>query len=563
MNEVVTLTIILILALIMLMLAFTKSMALQHFGLTGLLILAAVVLSAGYGYKQSSDMMTLEYAEVISAQLSKVNSYMKELEEAESEETNGALELYSNLGTTLAENVIGTDGRSKSTFESAVLVKRNTDGKYEECYTVGDDSNFWKEVQDDSVDVIDDAMAAGTAAYQECKDGSIICAVAASDTVTPQFAVVLQTIPDELENKISDVRQDYLVYGGIFLAVALLCSLLLVILQHKDVRRMINIMRRVAEKRESAQIFSGKTLENKVKSNEMRTLCSGLKQIATDNQRINYDKYKALQVYYRFAPKDIEKIMGKSSILDVKVNEQVKLESTLAYISFNINERLKQHEQLHDINEYYMKLGRVRNQHNGIIINSSTDLSTIQMIFNEMASDAVQFGIDMVSDDAQTAESAPVLVLLHRTSFVYGISGDDEQTFAFAHSVEMKEIEKHVEQLRRMGVRMAVTDYVKEMLPAETQQRYIGYITGQGMKFNFYEILDAYPAKERQQRIDTHEKFDEAMKLFYQSDFFFARTLFTEILKDCPHDDVTKHYIFRCESCLNGQDFKDDRFALL
>ena len=82
------------------------------------------------------------------------------------------------------------------------------------------------------------------------------------------------------------------------------------------------------------------------------------------------------------------------------------------------------------------------------------------------------------------------------------------------------------------------------------------------MKFNLYEVLDAYPARERQCRIDTLTKFNEAIKLFYQSDFYFARTLFTEILKDCPEDDVAKHYIFRCESCLNEENKGDHRFSL-
>ena len=325
---------------------------------------------------------------------------------------------------------------------------------------------------------------------------------------------------------------------------------------------MLRIMRRVAEGKEDLKVLADRGLENEVSSNEMRLLYSGLRQIAADIMRVNYGKYKALQIYYRFAPKKIEQIMGKNSILDVEINEQVNMEATLAYISFNINERLQQNEQLQNINDYYTRLGQYRKKYNGIIFNSSTDLSTIQMMFNDEIKEAIQFGIDMASEEKTDNREQRIFVLLHRTSFIYGISGDDEQTFAFAHSLEMKVIEKYVDRLRRIGIRMAVTDYVHEMLPANTSARYIGYIQEQGLKFNLYEILDAYPAGERQERLDSNEKFEEALRLFYQSDFYFARTLFTEILKDCPRDHVAKHYIFQCESCLNEEKKGADRYTL-
>ena len=109
---------------------------------------------------------------------------------------------------------------------------------------------------------------------------------------------------------------------------------------------------------------------------------------------------------------------------------------------------------------------------------------------------------------------------------------------------------------------MAVTDYVYDTLSSRVKCRYVGYIEEGEYKFKLYEIVDAYSVAERQRRIETAEKFAEAMKLFYQSDFYFARTLFTEILKDCPDDDVAKHYIFKCESCLDEMNAGENKFSL-
>ena len=100
---------------------------------------------------------------------------------------------------------------------------------------------------------------------------------------------------------------------------------------------------------------------------------------------------------------------------------------------------------------------------------------------------------------------------------------------------------------------MAVTDSVYELIEKETAGRYIGYLESEGYTFKIYEILDACPAKERQKRLDTKEKFEKALNLFYQEDYYLGRNLFTEVLKECPDDEVAKWYLFLCEKCLNAE----------
>ena len=123
-------------------------------------------------------------------------------------------------------------------------------------------------------------------------------------------------------------------------------------------------------------------------------------------------------------------------------------------------------------------------------------------------------------------------------------------------------MEKYIDRLRGLGVRVAVTEEVYENMPTGMESRYLGFFVDESKKYNLYEVLDAYSMKERQKRLDSKEKYDEAMQLFYQSDFYFARILFTEILKECPDDDVVKHYIFRCEKCLSGEKIEESKLAI-
>lgn len=553
-----------IVVIALLALVFTHSMAMQRFGVMELFTLVAVAGCMWIGYHETVSNVAEEYGALITAQVSGLRPYMNELETA-GKVQNGALELYSDLGTYLTTWVTGLSDSDELPYESASLVQLGSDGTYAECFTVGENQIFWTERKEEGTEVVENAMTTGVVSSLALEDGDTLYAVTGTDSMTAQFAAVVEITPDQLTDRIDSIRLTYLRFGLILACIITVCYIVIVRLQNRDIYRMLQTIRRITDGKEDLRTAAEHGIAAGLRSNEMRLLYSGLRQLSDDVRRINYEKYKALQVYYRFAPKDIERILGKNSILDVKVGEQVNLEATLAYISFNINDRLEQHEQFRDINAYYTRLGEIRKRRGGIIFNSSTDLSTIQMMFNEQVKEAVQFGIEMAleqSDREMSAES-DIFVLLHRTSFVYGISGDEEQTFAFAHSHDMKEIEKHVESLRSMGIRMAVTDYVEEMLPAGCESRYIGYIREADMKLNLYEVLDAYPAKERQQRLMARDAFDAALRLFYQEDFFFARTAFTEILKDCPQDAVAKHYIFRCESCLNGEIHGADRFSLL
>ena len=66
---------------------------------------------------------------------------------------------------------------------------------------------------------------------------------------------------------------------------------------------------------------------------------------------------------------------------------------------------------------------------------------------------------------------------------------------------------------------MAVTDAVYEVVEKDAACRYIGFIEEGDYSFKLYEVLDAYPARERRRRIEANGKFQEGLSLFYRDDF--------------------------------------------
>ena len=313
---------------------------------------------------------------------------------------------------------------------------------------------------------------------------------------------------------------------------------------------LVRVAARVAEGKEDWDSLKDSTGGFWLESNEMRRLKNSLGQISTDVARMNYMKYKVLQNYYRFAPKHIEQILSKTSIMEVEPGDKARVTGTLAFVSYPENSGVNEEAYLRRVSREYQYLGEKQKEYEGILLSDNSDLTTMQLLFQKETRKALNFGVEM-SMSQEDNSRGQAFVLLHHTSFLYGVVGDEEQAFTYLLSNEMKMLERYVEKLRSMGIRMAVTDAVYELVEKETTGRYIGYLEEGNCRFRLYEILDAYPAKERQRRLDSREKFQKALELFYQGDYYLGRNAFTEVLKESPNDEVAKWYLFLCEKCLN------------
>lgn len=228
----------------------------------------------------------------------------------------------------------------------------------------------------------------------------------------------------------------------------------------------------------------------------------------------------------------------------------IQTEADIAIVSSGISGKLEQKETIACLNENYRMVSEARESAKGIFLCGNADLSEICSIFLGDTKKAIQFGIDVVTGSENIRSREQTFVLLHHANLIYGAAGDGKQASTYILSNDMRILNSYTEQLRSLGVRMAVTDSVHELIDETTASRYIGFVERGRHTFKLYEILDAYPAKERQSRLDTRTKFQDALNLFYQDDFYLARSMFTEVLKENPTDEVTRWYVFICERCL-------------
>ncbi len=333
-----------------------------------------------------------------------------------------------------------------------------------------------------------------------------------------------------------------------FLVVFLIGSGLIVILyylQNMDLKALEHAMRDVALGRLKLKVPD-------TPAQDLKAMWNSLSEICKRMEEINYEKFRIFEAYYRFAPKNIETIMGRDSIFDVKNGDMVRVKGTLMLLSSKregFGER-----KVKSLTNIITYMNQFEDEQEGILVSQDSSLSVLQFLFldeyDRTAARATQF----IHRNSSDPDSEFVSGLLYDDAFIYGVAGTKSQSLSFLTSPHSKELEDYASWFSDMKVPLVVTEgVVKREDPGQT--RYIGFVLldSDGAKLNLYEVIDAESARLRQLKLSTREKFEETLQLFYSKEYYLARNQFSEILKECPEDNLTRWYLFESERYLNSE----------
>lgn len=544
---------------------FGRSRMIQRVGCMELILTAAVGGCALFGFLKAADFTEKQYHQMLAISLEQAAPYLTDLED-ELEVYGGSDEAFIREAERVVEDALPIlrFGEGQDIVNGLFLVKRDEQGAYKERFRAGEAVGGWEDVQAAAVPLIGRARRSRETVWLAYESKMAVFVITDRSRIAPAYALVVLVSEQPLAEALTALKTQYFYYSLLFMTAATLLVILAVLLQEKEMHRILRLLVRAVKGREetTAVLKRAGTTLFRGESNEAYALHNSLKQIAINTERRNYLKYQALRAYYRFVPREIEKILGKQSILDVKPMDQAKIMSTAAFVSFAEREDLSEEEYLRQLKGNYALLCEGCRAFGGSMLADGCHAGAMLLLFYEESRKALQFGIQMTVRELVDQSAGQAFVLLHRTSLVYGVAGNEEQSFPYVYSDEVRILQKYTDSLRAMGVRMAVTDRVLERDRDYVESRYIGYIEEGRCQFPLYEILDAHPTRERQRRMAGRRKFQQALDLYYQSDFYLARNLFSEVLRSCPGDEVAKWYLFLCESGLNREKEKRQSFGL-
>ncbi len=290
---------------------------------------------------------------------------------------------------------------------------------------------------------------------------------------------------------------------------------------------------------------------------DMKSMWNSLSEICKRMEEINYEKFRIFEAYYRFAPKNIETIMGKDSIFDVNNGDMTNIMGTLMLLSSG-SEGFgeKKVKSLTNIMSY---MSQFSDEQEGILVSQDSSLSLLKFLFLEDYTSTAARATQFLHRNSSDEDADFVSGFLYDDHFIYGVAGIKAQSLSFLTSPRSKEMEDYAVWFRELRIPLVVTEGVaKREDPGQT--RYIGFIVLEpdGQRVNLYEVIDAEIARLRQVKLTTRSKFEETLELFFNKEYYLARNQFSEILKECPEDNIARWYLFESERYLNGEIKEED-----
>jgi hypothetical protein len=331
-------------------------------------------------------------------------------------------------------------------------------------------------------------------------------------------------------------------------------------------------LRRVVQRMNEITLGSRNLPETSVRSDEITELWNAMKELCVALSIKDYETETAIRSFYRFVPHDLEKLLDRASVMEIELGDSSTISGSVCAISVKNIERAR--ETLNDesfmdfINMSYALISRCVSASNGILLTAGSEFTALKVIFRENAGDGLNFGLDLLGDTGHAHGSTELrpefFLLLHNTSFLYGMAGSEERAFPLMSSSELSFLEAISEKFRDKGVKIAATEQYIESLDNGCTCRYLGFIspTNRRGALKIYEILDAFSELEKAKRVEMDEKFQEGIRLFYRNDFYLARNAFSAVLKEIPADGVARWYLYACEYYFTNPDTSELRYDL-
>ena len=271
----------------------------------------------------------------------------------------------------------------------------------------------------------------------------------------------------------------------------------------------------------------------------------------------DYELRSTVRSYQRFVPQEMTDLLRRANVAEVDLGDSRRISGYVGV--FSVENRVQARNTLEDgafvdfINHSFGLFQDCIQENRGLPLSGQLRLEAMDAMFRDPG-DGVRAGLDFLGQSRDTpVDGVPTpdpFLLFHKTSFLYGIAGKEDRLFPYLSSGELEFLGSFAEKFHEAGVRAVATeDYWEDLKDSGFSGRYIGFISDEerGMAYKIYEILDAYPKLERDLRICYETRFQEAINLFYQNDFYLARNLFSALLRACPQDGITRWYLFACE----------------
>ena len=271
----------------------------------------------------------------------------------------------------------------------------------------------------------------------------------------------------------------------------------------------------------------------------------------------------------RFVPPQILQLLGKESITEIRLGDQVQQEMTVLFCDIrsftSMCEQMTPQETFLFVNEYLSRVSPIIRQSNGFIDKYMGD--GIMAIFPQCADDALQAALAMqrevtlYNQERQWrtgihGEAIRVGIGLHQGNVMLGTVGEQERMegTVISDAVNLAARLEGLTKTYNAPIIFSTETLLALEEPTQYYFRYLGQAEVKGKKkpVPIFEVLDKEDSTVMTLRYQHRVEPEIGVMNCYQQAFHVAKTYFETILTRNPHDEAAASCLERAKQALSG-----------
>ncbi len=266
--------------------------------------------------------------------------------------------------------------------------------------------------------------------------------------------------------------------------------------------------------------------------------------------------------YEKFIPKQFLKFLGKNSILELELGNQVQKEVTTMFCDIRnstiTSSTLSLEENFNYINSYLKTVSPLIRKYGGFVDKYLGDGILAVFIQPENAIEcSVQIvkAIEQKNKSNLKIPSMDVGISLNTGEVVFGVVGEEERKSPTIISDTVNLASKMENINKFFKTKIIFSKRTLNSLKSEypLSYRFIGNLTlDEKNLLSLFECLDAYDKKLRERLESIKVTFEQGVRYYNLGKFHNAKENFQLVLKRVREDKVAYMYYNRCEQKING-----------
>jgi len=279
--------------------------------------------------------------------------------------------------------------------------------------------------------------------------------------------------------------------------------------------------------------------------------------ISLENASLYGEMARINRSYGRFIPHEFLSFLGRDSILDVELGDQVLKRMTVLFADIReftaISEQLTPKESFDFLNGYLRLVGPIIRVNNGFIDKYIGD--AVMALFPGSAADAVRAALAIQREVAAYnqerggSDAVPLRIGIgiHTGDLMLGTVGEEERMESTVISDAVNLADRVEDLTKTFGCSIALTADTLKELPASmvVTVRSLGdlQVRGKALPVKVLELIDSEDAAAM---LATLERFELGVEHFHGGRLAAAAEAFSAVLQMDPEDSVAAEFLRRC-----------------